>query len=86
MIGGVSIAGGIGTVGGAVLGALFLGTISSALTFLQISPFFETVLAGAIILIAVVINSRNLAGRKVSILARPSERAFRGAAAERGAG
>ena len=85
MIGGVSIAGGIGTVGGAVRRPV-LGTISSALTFLQISPFFETVLAGAIILIAVVINSRNLAGRKVSILARPSERAFRGAAAERGAG
>jgi rhamnose transport system permease protein len=39
VIGGVSIAGGIGTVAGTVLGALFLGLVNSALPVINISPF-----------------------------------------------
>ncbi|HUN91929.1 MAG TPA: ABC transporter permease [Burkholderiaceae bacterium] len=58
VIGGVSIAGGVGTVAGAVLGALFLGVINNALPLLQISPFWESAITGAIILVAVVLNAR----------------------------
>ncbi|MBS1302719.1 ABC transporter permease [Loktanella sp. SALINAS62] len=58
VIGGISIAGGIGTVGGAVLGALFLGIIKNALPVVDISPFWQMAISGAAIIIAVIVNSR----------------------------
>lgn len=58
VIGGVSIAGGIGTVAGVVLGALFLGVINSALPVINISPFWQMAISGTAILLAVVLNAR----------------------------
>ena len=58
VIGGVSIAGGIGSVGGAVLGALFLGVIKNALPVINISPFAQMAISGAVIIIAVAVNAR----------------------------
>ena len=57
VIGGVSIAGGIGTVAGVVLGALFLGVVKNALPVIHISPFWQLAISGAAILGAVIINS-----------------------------
>jgi rhamnose transport system permease protein len=57
VIGGISIAGGIGTVAGAVLGALFLGVLKAALPVVHVSPFWQLALSGAAILAAVVINA-----------------------------
>jgi rhamnose transport system permease protein len=59
VIGGVSIAGGIGSVGGAVLGALFLGIISTALPVINISPFWQMAISGSAIILAVVLNARS---------------------------
>lgn len=59
VIGGISIAGGIGSVGGAVLGALFLGVVKNALPVVNISPFWQLALSGSAILIAVALNSRS---------------------------
>lgn len=61
VIGGISIAGGIGSVAGAVLGALFLGVVKNALPVVGISPFWQLAISGAAILVAVALNSR--AGR-----------------------
>jgi rhamnose transport system permease protein len=58
VIGGISIAGGVGTVAGAVLGALFLSVIGNALPVLQVSPFWQSALTGLVILVAVLINAR----------------------------
>ena len=58
VIGGVSIGGGVGTVTGTILGALFLGIVNTALPVLQISPFWQMAIAGAVILAAIVINAR----------------------------
>lgn len=58
VIGGISIAGGIGTVGGALLGALFLGVIKNALPVVNISPFWQLAISGTAIIIAVAINAR----------------------------
>lgn len=58
VIGGVSIAGGVGTVAGAVLGALFLGLVKNALPVIQVSPFWQLAISGAAILLAVIVNSR----------------------------
>ena len=57
VIGGVSISGGIGTVAGAVLGAIFFGVVRNALPVIYISPFWQLAVSGAAILAAVIINS-----------------------------
>ncbi|WP_386627915.1 ABC transporter permease [Sulfitobacter geojensis] len=59
VIGGISIAGGIGTVGGAVLGAIFLGVVKNALPVVDISPFWQLAISGSAILIAVAFNARS---------------------------
>lgn len=59
VIGGVSIAGGIGTVGSAVLGAIFLGIIGRALPVIGVSPFWQLAISGAAIILAVVLNARS---------------------------
>lgn len=58
VIGGVSIAGGVGSVFGAVLGSLFLTVIGNALPVLQVSPFWQSALTGLVILAAVLVNAR----------------------------
>jgi rhamnose transport system permease protein len=68
VIGGVSIGGGVGTVPGAVLGALFLTVIGNALPVLQVSPFWQSALTGLVILIAVLINARGAGPRSRQIL------------------
>jgi rhamnose transport system permease protein len=72
VIGGVSIAGGIGSVTGAVLGALFLGVIKNALPVVNISPFWQLAISGTAILIAVAANAR-AEGRATRIILRKSE-------------
>ena len=58
VIGGVSIAGGIGSVAGALLGALFLGVIKNALPVINVSPFWQLAISGGAIIIAVAVNAR----------------------------
>jgi len=72
VIGGVSIAGGIGSVGGAVLGALFLGLIKNALPVVNISPFWQLAISGAAIIVAVMANAR-AEGRARRIILRKAE-------------
>ncbi len=57
VIGGISIAGGLGTVGGALLGALFLGVIKNSLPVINISPFWQLAISGSAIIIAVAFNA-----------------------------
>lgn len=58
VIGGVAIMGGVGTVAGAMLGALFLGVIKNALPVVNISPFWQLAISGAAILIAIALNAQ----------------------------
>lgn len=74
VIGGISIAGGAGTVLGTLLGALFLGVVKNALPVVDISPFWQLAISGAAIIIAVTFNSR--AGRaKGRIILKSAEHA-----------
>ncbi|MDB5555115.1 MAG: branched-chain amino acid transporter permease [Rhizobium sp.] len=70
VIGGVSIAGGIGSVPGAVLGALFLGVIKNALPVINVSPFWQLAISGTVIIIAVAFNARAEAKKGRVILRR----------------
>lgn len=57
VIGGVAIAGGAGSIAGAVLGALFLGIIKNALPVVGISPFWQMAISGSAIVLAVAFNA-----------------------------
>ena len=57
VVGGVAIFGGSGTVYGAALGALLLGTIRSALVILQVNPFWEQAINGALLLLAIGLDA-----------------------------
>ena len=76
MIGGVSIGGGIGSVTGTLLGALFLGVVVNALPVINVSPFWQMAISGAVILAAVVVNAR--AEKRGGKLILPEARRRRG--------
>lgn len=73
VVGGVAIFGGIGTVYGAALGALLLGTITSSLIVLRIEAFWQQAAIGALLLIAIALD-RLLAVRVEATLRRRSAR------------
>ncbi len=56
VLGGVSIAGGSGSITGVLLGALFLGIINNALPVVNLSPFYQMAIQGFIVLAAIVAN------------------------------
>ena len=64
VIGGASLSGGEGAVGGALIGALIMGVLRNGCNLLDISAFWQQVAIGAIIIIAVFIDqtrrSRNI--------------------------
>ncbi|TLU74281.1 ABC transporter permease [Lichenicoccus roseus] len=70
VIGGVSISGGVGSVAGVVLGALFLGIIKNALPLVGVSPFFQMAVSGVVITGAVLINARGTQASALRILER----------------
>ncbi|MFP3043720.1 ABC transporter permease [Treponema primitia] len=57
-IGGTSHSGGIGTIGGALIGALVLSVMRNGMTLLGFSPYSQKILEGVIIVGAVVIDMR----------------------------
>ena len=67
VIGGVSIGGGVGSVLGAALGVLFTGVVNGALPVIQVSPFWQQAISGAVILVSVAVNARSgqRAGRQI---------------------
>ncbi|WP_299960220.1 ABC transporter permease [uncultured Roseobacter sp.] len=73
VIGGVSIMGGIGTVAGALLGALFLGIIKNALPVVDISPFWQLAISGGAIIVAVALNAQANRKKGRIILKQPEQ-------------
>jgi ribose transport system permease protein len=59
VIGGTSLNGGRGTVWGTVIGAVIIGVLNNGLVLLNVSPFWQQVVKGAVILLAVIIDRRN---------------------------
>ena len=53
VIGGASLSGGIGGIGGTVVGVLIIGFLRNGLNLLQVSPFVQQVIIGVIVAIAV---------------------------------
>ena len=67
IIGGTSLFGGRGTIYGTVLGAILLSMMTNALVIAGVNYFWQLVVMGAIVLIAVAVS--NLRERRVPVLA-----------------
>jgi ribose transport system permease protein len=57
VIGGASLSGGIGGIGGTVVGVLIIGFLRNGLNLLQVSPFVQQVIIGLVIAIAVAADT-----------------------------
>lgn len=57
VIGGISIAGGQGKVSGLISGVLLYGMLDNALPMLNVSPFWQNAIQGAVILLAVIVSA-----------------------------
>jgi rhamnose transport system permease protein len=69
VVGGVAIFGGSGSVVGASIGALLLGTINVALDVLGISDFWDQAIAGFLLLLAITLD-RGISVRLTAVLHR----------------
>jgi ribose transport system permease protein len=63
VIGGTSLSGGRGSVLGTVLGCLIIGVLNNGLFLLNVSPFWQQVIKGLVILLAVAIDKMNVRNR-----------------------
>lgn len=59
VIGGTSLSGGRGSVLGTVQGAVIIGVLNNGLVLLNVSPFWQQVVKGLVILLAVIIDKAN---------------------------
>ncbi|GED23850.1 ABC transporter permease [Halomonas halmophila] len=66
VIGGAALAGGRGNVRGTLLGAFVIGFLSDGLVIIGVSSYWQTVFTGAVIVLAVLLNSIQYSGRKPS--------------------
>lgn len=56
VIGGASLVGGVGTVGGTIIGAFIMGVLRNGLNLLDVSPFWQQIAIGIIIVLAVYLD------------------------------
>lgn len=65
VLGGTSLAGGIGTIVGTVIGAFIIGVISDGMVMCGVSEFWQMVIKGLVIVLAVIVDQyqRNLQAR-----------------------
>lgn len=64
VVGGVSTTGGIGTVPGVLVGVIIFTLINYGLTFIGISPYYQLIIKGLIIIAAVSFDMRKYSSKK----------------------
>jgi ribose transport system permease protein len=58
VLGGTSLSGGKGSILGTLIGALIIGVLNNGLNLLNVSPFYQLVVKGFVILLAVLIDRK----------------------------
>lgn len=56
VIGGISISGGMGTMSGAVLGALFMEALTNSLTVMKVSVYWQNIVFGIVLILSVLLD------------------------------
>ncbi len=64
VVGGVSFAGGVGSVAGVVTGVLIFTVINYGLTYIGVNPYWQYIIKGGIIIFAVALDSLKYAKKK----------------------
>lgn len=64
VIGGVSFSGGVGTIPGVLIGVIILQVINYSLYYLGVNPYFQFIIKGLIIILAVAIDVRKYIAKK----------------------
>lgn len=59
VLGGTSLAGGEGSVVGTIIGALIIGVLNNGLNLMNVSPFYQAIVKGLVILLAVIVEKKN---------------------------
>lgn len=59
VIGGTSLAGGEGKITGTLIGALIIGVLNNGLNLMNVSPFYQSIVKGVVILIAVLLDKKS---------------------------
>ncbi|MGL6105873.1 ribose ABC transporter permease [Romboutsia sp.] len=59
VLGGTKLAGGKGKISGTIIGALIIGVLSNALNILDVSSYYQMMVKGIVILIAVLLDRKN---------------------------
>ena len=59
VLGGTSLTGGKGKISGTIIGALIIGVLSNALNILDVSSYYQMMVKGAVILIAVLLDRKS---------------------------
>lgn len=62
VIGGTSLLGGVGTVRGSILGAFFIGALNNGMSLMAVTEFYQKVIKGIIIILAVWFDTRQSKG------------------------
>lgn len=59
VIGGTSLSGGEGKISGTIIGALIIGILNNGLNLMNVSPFYQSIVKGLVILIAVLLDKKS---------------------------
>lgn len=59
VLGGTSLTGGEGSVVGTIIGALIIGVLNNGLNLMNVSPFYQAIVKGLVILLAVMVEKKN---------------------------
>ena len=71
VLGGTSMSGGVGTIGGTIIGAFIIGVINDGMTMCGVSEFWQKLIKGIVVIAAVIVDQfqRNLQA-KIALQAR----------------
>jgi ribose/xylose/arabinose/galactoside ABC-type transport system permease subunit len=58
VIGGTTLSGGVGSIGGTIIGALIIGVMNNGLDLLNVSSYWQEIVKGVIIVLAVMLDRK----------------------------